>query len=343
MSSLKVKGVYVVFLAFLFLVNEVTAKKTASELSVEELKIVGQSIKEIEEALLNVRIDSNSWVERGPSSSGPWERMPICLSSTAFFGGTSSSRARLDVHKSVLEWKAGAAPYLEKSYSVSFDGVQGRRKAISSSHSGNTFNINKGVILPDAPIQLRYSNEMTGVYASLFFHFRDAPDPFPTTFSPHFEGATDPNYLDVENPEVKFKVVLEELRGIQCIKMAYIGDSFRKEWWLDPNRGFALLRHDNLRDDQDGNEQVKSSISVTKLKKVAEDIWWPMEAYFVHCPFGVGDPWRRIVYRATNVVANDPNFDESVFTVPFPDGYLIDDQVAGRKYRVGEEPNAPAK
>jgi len=37
------------------------------------------------------------------------------------------------------------------------------------------------------------------------------------------------------------------------------------------------------------------------------------------------------------VVANDPNFDETIFTVPFPDGYLIDDKVAGKKYIVGQK------
>ena len=55
------------------------------------------------------------------------------------------------------------------------------------------------------------------------------------------------------------------------------------------------------------------------------------------CPRETDKPWKRIVYRASNVVANDPNFDENIFTVPFPEGYLIDDKVNGVKYRVGEK------
>ena len=351
MNNPKVKAVYVVFFTFLFLVNIGTAKETATELSREELKIVGQVIKEVEESLRNVRIHSYSLFERGPSSSGPWEWTPVCLSSTAFLGNTSSNRVRLDIHKIVLEWKHGAAPYLEESYSVSFDGVQGRRKSISSSYNGKTFDRHRGSILPEPPIQLiagSWYNKMIGIYASLFFHFRNLPAPFPKTFSPHFEAAadpnyyllvmgfTDPNYLDVKSG-LKFKVVHQELRGIQCIKMAYVQDSSLREWWLDPNRGFALLRHDNLREDKDGNMRVKSSINVTKLGKVAENIWWPMEAYFVQCPRGIDKPWERIFYRASKVVANDPNFDESVFNITFPEGYLVDDQVTGRKYTVGQE------
>jgi len=349
MNNLKVKFVYVLFFAFLFLVNDITAEETASKLSAEELKTVAQSMRAVEDALLNVRIDSNAWVEHGPSSSGPWERTPVCLSSTTYFGNTSSSQARLDIHKIVLKWKDGAAPYLEESYSISFDGVQGRRKDISSSHSGKTFDRDSGRILPEAPIELKSSwyDKMIGVYASLFFHYRNMPMPLPKRFSVSFEGVADPNYflavLAAADPKylnrkpLKHKVVIEELGGIQCIKGACMEGSLRNEWWFDPARGFALLRYDNLRVDQDGNERVKSSINVTKLEEVAENIWWPMEAYFVQCPRETGKPWKRIVYRASNVVANDPNFDESIFTIPFPEGYLIDDQVAGRKYTVGEE------
>lgn len=54
------------------------------------------------------------------------------------------------------------------------------------------------------------------------------------------------------------------------------------------------------------------------------------------CPYETGKPWKRIVYRASKVVANDPNFDESVFTVPFPEGYKVEDKIEGRTYTVGE-------
>jgi len=342
------KFVTVSLLTFLFALSGLRAEETASnELSVEELRVVAQFMREVEDALLNVRIDSNSWVERRPSSSDMWERTPVCSSTTAFFEKISSPRARIDVHKDVARWENGAAPYLQTSYSVSFDGVQGRRKEISSSYSGKTFDRHSGRILPEAPWQLRGFGRVTGIDASLFFHYRNMPAPFPKRFSASFEAAADPNhflsvlaaadpsYLNVK--PLKSKVVFEELRGIQCIKAACMGDSFRQEWWFDPNRGFALLRHDNLREDPNGNEWVKSSINVTKLEKVAENIWWPMEAYFIHCPREIDKPWTRIVYRASNVVANDPNFDDNVFTVPFPDGYLIDDKVAGRKYRVGQK------
>ncbi len=236
MNNLTVKVVNVAFLAFMFLVNAGAAKETASnELSVDELKDVAQMMRAVEDGLLNVRIDSNSWVEHSTSSSGPWEQTPICYSSTAYFEGISSSRARIDFHKDVAPWKNGAAPYFQRSYSVSFDEVQGSRKEISSSYSGKTFDRNRGFILPEAPWQLTSCGHITGIDASLFFYYRHMPEPFPKRFSANFEAAADPNSflsalasvapkcLNVK--PLKHKVFFEELEGIQCIKLACMGDS----------------------------------------------------------------------------------------------------------------------
>ena len=90
---------------------------------------------------------------------------------------------------------------------------------------------------------------------------------------------------------------------------------------------------------EEGAEHLRLRIHVTKLKEIGDGIWWPVEAYAESGPgpHHPDEPYTRMVYRASNVVANDPNFDENIFTVPFPEGYLIDDQVAGRKYKVGQE------
>jgi hypothetical protein len=207
------------------------------------------------------------------------------------------------------------------------------------------------VFYRNPPLELASCGRVTGIEASMFFYYRNVPEPFPKRFSANFEAAADPNSfllaLAAYDPKylnfkpLKSKVVLEELGDIPCIKMSCEGDSLLQEWWLDPNRGYALLRHVNMGGNRDGSSQVKSSIDVTRLKEVAEGIWWPMEAYFVQCPRETGKPWKRIVYQAENVVANDPDFNKSIFTIHFPKGYTIDDKVTGKKYKVGEEPNAP--
>ena len=349
LKVVKVKFLYFVFLTSLCLLNEAVAAEKASELSAKELKTVGQMIRASEDTLINIRIDSDSYVEQGLSSSGPWEKTPVCFPSTAYFKNISSDQMRIDFHGNVARWENGAAPYIEQSYSVSFDGVMGMRKNISTFHSGKCFDRHSGRISQEKPVELGSSwyDKTTGVYASLFFHYRGAPKPFPKRFSTHFEAAadpnyylsllvsSDPNYLGIK-PTVKFKVIHQKLGEVECLKAAYIGvdGSFREEWWLDPNRGYALLKYASVGIDPNGNEQIKSLIDVTNLKKVAENVWWPMEAYFVERPREVGKPWNRIVYQASNIVANDPKFDETVFNLEFPKGYRIHDEIAGKTYIV---------
>jgi len=329
--------VTILILAFPVLLSAAIAKEISSELSVEELKFIAKSMRAVEDSLLNVRIDSNAWIEYGPSSSGPWEKTPLCFSTTAFFGNISSNQARIDYHKEVGQWKNGTAPYLQQRYSISFDGLKGRRKDISISYNGNTFDRNIGEISSEEPLQFKMCGRITGIESSLFFYYRNMPKPFTKRFSDNFEAASDPNsfiaslaakdpnYLNVK--PLKNEIVFEKLGDIECIKATCMGGALIQRWWLDPNQGFALLKFEDLRKDKDGNEQLKSSINVTKLKEVAKDIWWPMEAYFV-------DGNKRIVYQASNVIVNDPNFDNNVFTINFPRGYKVDDTVNGKNYIV---------
>jgi len=313
----------IVYLVFLIVSNVVYAEQPKSTLSVEELEYLAPEIKAAEKRLHNIKIKSEAWVETKADLSDPyepWQRTPTYISSTAWFEGNREGKARVDFHKEVLEWENGAAPYLEKNYSASFDGQHGRYVNHSTSHSGKVFHINKWRVLPDAPHELRsrWYQKMIGINASLNFHFRNEEE----SFSSLFQKAADPNFA-IKHPELE--ITFHKLRDVECLNISLKGKRFRKSYWLDPNRDFALLKHENTRIDKDGNEVMVNSIDVRKLDKVAENIWWPVEVYFVSSPLGVGNPWKRIIYRASNIVANDPNFDESVFAVPIPASYSVDE------------------
>jgi len=326
----------VVYSAFLIILNVVQAKQPKSSFSIEELKNLASIIKAAEKRLHNIKIESEAWVEEKSDlydPCEPWQRSLTYISSTAWFEGNLEGKARVDFHKEVLEWKNGAAPYFEKNYSASFDGQYGRYINNSTSHSGKVFHINKWRVLPDAPRQLRsrWYKKMIGINASLNFHFSSEEESFSSQLQ-YFaypnralrslkDAGLDPNFA-IKNTELE--ITFHELRGVECLNISMKGKGFRKSWWLDPNRGFALLKHESARNDKDGNEVLVNSIDVRKLDEAAKNIWWPVEVYFVSSPFGVGNPWERIVYRATNVVANDPNFSNSIFMVPIPEGYLED-------------------
>jgi len=325
------------------------AQKSKSVLSVEDVNALIPAIEAAERHLFsNLKIDSEAWGETKANLSDPcelWQRTPVYVSSTAWFDGHPGGKARIDVHKQVLEWRNGAAPYVESSYSAGFDGKYGRVVRHTSGHSGETFPLKEAKIVADYPTLLRSSfMSYTGSELSLQFFFNnDEEGPNRRTFSRFFRTAISPDALK----DKAFEVALEKFQGVECIKVGLRdqegGRAPHISYWLDPARGFALLGHDNISIREDGGERVSMRIRVTKLKEVTPGIWWPMEATLISSPLRAGDPYSRTVYRASNVVANDPNFDESIFSVPFPDGYLIDDQVSGKKYRVGEDPNAPKK
>jgi len=316
----------------------VEAQEPKSALMVEDVKALIPAIEAVERSLLNIKIESEAWVETKASLSDPcepWKRTPIYVSSTAWLDGRMRSKAKVDVHKQVLEWEQGAAPFAESSYSVGFDGKYGRVANHTTGHSAKTYPVKEGRILSHAPRRMTtgWCKRFTGSRFSLHFFFNNDRD-F-STLSQFLRKITSADVVKLN----AFKFTWEKLQGVQCIKIdsAFDRHKARITYWLDPSHGFALLGHDNISIREDGSEQVSKRIRVTKVKEVASGIWWPMEASMVSKPYAPGKPYERFVYRASIVVANDPDFDETVFTVPFPPGYLIDDKVNGRKYTVRQQ------
>ena len=348
-SSYKKSRLMWMVLLVLFGTSIARTQKSKVILSVQDKRALISEIKAAERNLFsNLKVESEAWVETKVSLSDPcefWQRTPIYWSATACFSGNWSSRrwnadqhtferhiqgkARVDVHKRVLEWQEGAAPYRESSYSMGWDGQYGKMTHHTVGYNAKTHPVKEGKLLSEAPTSLE-TNAFTGTGFSLQFFEGEI-----YKFSKMFELASDPN----SEATTELKFTREEFEGIDCIKISSKFDNLM--YWLDPSHGFALRGKKSIDIFEDGREELISFMKVSKLKEIATGIWWPIEAYIISRPYESGKPWQRFVYWASNVVANDPNFDESIFTVPFPDGYLIDDKVAGRKYRVGEDPNIP--
>jgi hypothetical protein len=330
----------VVFCIFLGISAIAQAEEPKLILSVEEINALTQEIEAAEQIpFLNLKVESERWVETKADLSDPnepWQRTPIYVSCTAWFDGSPERKGRIDVHKQVLRWQEGAAPYIEESYSVGFDGQYGRVVRYSTRHSGRTHHSKEGKLLPDAPVLLRdsYLGSCTGAQYTFCFFFNEDDKDEGRTFSRFFRAAISPEAVEAK----AFEVALEEFEGIECIKFGSNPTKrFQKSWWFDPSRGFALLGHKYTVTREDGSERLMRSIKVTELKEVAPGIWWPTQVTSVRAPFDPEKPYERVVYRASNAVANDPNFDDNIFTVPFPDGYRIEDKVTGRKYTVGQQ------
>jgi len=311
-------------------------EQTAPVLSLEEMKRFASEIREVESRIKNMKIESEAWIEEKVSLdlSVAWQRTPVCVSATSWFDGNPQKKARIDVHKEVLRWMQSVHPYSEKSYSMGFDGQTCRVAYHTVGTPTNMTSSREGKILPNASKNLtsEWFRRVTGLSftTNFFFHPKEG-----YTFSDLFAWATDPNSVAASTFELSY----EEFQGANCIKISTKTNErgWRKDWWLNPNQGFALLGHDYIDVSEYGQVKIIRSIRVDKLEQVATGIWWPMKVSMISRPSGEDKPYERFVYNASRVIVNNPNFDDSVFTITFPTGYMIDDKVQGKTYRVGQE------
>lgn len=319
--------------------------QTIGELSPQDVNAIIPEIETAEKSIHNLKVDAESWLEERASLSNPWQRTPIYFSCTALIDGNPKNKIRVDVHKKKSKWIDGAAPYLENSYSVSFDGANTKSIENTTSHSGKTWPENEGQISPGLSQQMKHiiTSKCTGWGLTTNSFFNDEEESM-SSFSQMFRVLISPEALAAKS-NVQFDFVYEQKDGVLCLK---VGTKPAKwggmAWWFDPNRGFALMAYLHTNKGTDGIEHIVSDIRVNKLKEVAKGVWWPMEATMeteirdpMLCdpngPYKIA-PYQRTVYRALDVVVNDSKFDETIFEITFPEGYRIDDKVAGKTYVV---------
>ena len=140
-------------------------------------EVLASEIEAARVKLLNVKIESEGWIERRASLSEAWQRTPIHVAATAWFDGRSK-RARVDVHSEVLEWHEGAAPYYERCYTIAFDGTTGVFVDHAFGYNGDMFPRKWAEILREAPPLLRdggWVGDFTGIDASMHFFSRYGP------------------------------------------------------------------------------------------------------------------------------------------------------------------------
>jgi hypothetical protein len=310
-----------------------------ASLHAEEREQVAHTLETMGVGIKNIKIESQMWVERRASLSEEWERTPISVAATAWFDGFPISKARVDVHSEVLEWHQGAAPYSTSSYTITFTGSAGAIIHRAAGYGGQLLPRRRATILAGLPDDLRdggWVSNFTGVGASVYPLMPNTPRRL-SQFVRHAEDAAKIG----KGTEIKvYPRSSSDPSGstlhIDLIAQGQVAESYR----LDPSRGFALLEYKSVYTEKDGGEKVRFRTKVNILKEVSPGIWYPVEATFERPTLGPtasAQPFERLVYRASSITINDPNFADSVFTVPIPEGYLVDDKVSGTRYRVGQE------
>ncbi len=336
-SPCLILSIYIIITAGIIDLQKVRANDT---ISISELKEIGLRIKTSEKKLQNIKVCSEVWLEKTNNPKDPcslWQQTPIYVKSTMWSDGQPESKIRVDVQKQVLEgWITNTeqGPYSESVFSNSFDGNRGR--SINKAHGilGKAIPLNKGIISNQKPQDLndRWSFRYTGrEFTTNFFRLNSQG----TLLSDLLILSDDPN----SKVMTCFEFTWENLKGAECIKISsreIKGHNWNERWWLDSARGFALMRYEHTVVLGDKTEAFKKLIEIQELREINEGVWWPIRATCITEPPHSGGDYMRMVYHASEVVANDPNFDNSIFTFDFPKGYEVDDKVTGKTYVVDD-------
>jgi hypothetical protein len=327
-----------------------TVEYASTNLSIAEIKGIGETIEFIEDSLFNVRMDSNSVFDYGPSATGPWTRTPKCMLASAIFGGKEGQKAKIDVHKNIMPWKQGAAPYLDMKFSVSYDGEKGMYKKDSISYGGKTKKRKEAIVVSEIPWELRTHgyDKLLGLKSSIFYYHSDNPNNI--TFSRLFEIVAS-LMMQKENPGIvkkagadmpkgkrntKMLAFREDLNGIECIRIGIelISGAGREAWWLDPNRGFSLLKYEHYKKDKEGEDVLVNSIEVVELLEASGDIWWPTKSILIDRRPGQQKPeeiYSRLTCIVSSVVVNDVKLKSDAYEIQLPADYSVNKRKYERK------------
>jgi len=268
-----------------------------------KLNEIYKVIRTIEKKVLNVKVDSECWKEKWDPKKNEWIKdSEVYISCTSWFNGLPKSKARIDVHKEVLKWTDGVAPYAEDEYSVSFDGQLARKVHHRSGPINKTFKMREAYITsqPSKDLYAPWYNVATGARFSLVLHNNNS-------------GVLMSEYFKMPDQEVKApKIELkhEKFSGVECVKFGsgYLPRIGEQAYWFDPGRGYALMGTKRINIRKDGTEWLVESMKVEELKEVSEGIWWPTKATLEGEDPSTGE-LTRSVYRASNIVINDPDFN----------------------------------
>jgi hypothetical protein len=283
-------------------------------------------VKESERKLLNLRVDSKCLYLNWDSTRRDWEYNGECLL-TAWYEGASSIRQRIDVHKLVSTWPEGPVPFAQRRFSSAYDGRVGQSLNLEEGAADKPHKTLEGEIAAELPFSLRGGSFRSGWACSLY-GWREKVK---VVFSQYLEAVHD---ASKSNGAVQCSVRSIRFNDMDCVSLSIQmalpqGVSQSEDWYLDPSRGYAILRY--VRQGPFSGEEL----TVEKLIEPAPGVFYPVNATHLSKDQS-GQPKAKAAYEASAVVANDPKFNEGIFTIQWPVGTFVRDKISGTSFTVGQ-------
>ncbi len=319
------RSIFAVLLSALMAMPAGTRAEDAQDL----IRTLKKAIMDNESRFVNLHVTGEVYAEEWDKIEQKWtyageER------ATVWYLGVPARKVRFDFDEQVSQWVDGSAPFSLNVFSYACDG---RIRQWLTRREGDPH-----ATAPTSPrgeIHTLESSIIDSLYDvggwpySLYGGLGLNRKPVSAIFTEHPFTA-----LHLEAKRVIFN-------GLPSIELhASSKRAFCKlTWYFDPAREFALVGAKLT----ETNDVINQEWTADELQQVQPGIYYPTKvtSQGVLCHDGTriaGQPcWRRR-YKASEVVMNDPNLSDEVFTIKWPVGAVVHDNVAGITFTVGQSP-----
>lgn len=298
-----------------------TLDAIVAAVSAAERKVKGLYVKEF-----------NLTSEESTPQQPEWHSTPERYSGSAWFDMSDPksvygwTRARARLTHAVMRWEQGRAPWFDQEKDISFDGERGREIGIRSGIPGEKMTRdNEAFVRLDPPPQL--ANPIMDTASGLSFTLWWTPGGYGADA---MKGRVRrPSFAEMvasaKQHGIELEVTRDPINGVDAIRLR--PKSAIIATWLDPARGYSLIRRELL---EAPGGKVRERLEVTSLVEIAPGVWYPTEAT-IEEPMTGRDGRVRRHYRAAGATANDANWKPTLFNPLAPPGYLVTEYGKGTR------------
>ena len=336
-------------ISLVFACSTLCSKGDEAVLSVDNLaKIIAASESQLRNLTVTARQTQMFWDE----SMGQWKDAGDA-NLTMWLDGKPDSKMRIDFQHRRSRWINGAKPFFTDSCVITYNGQVGQvLERVPDKVLLEHKNVcPRGRITGDRP-NMSVADCGSGWLASLY-GVEEGRKMRLSELIELIKGMTNSAGFSIVSTNYIFST---NYNGIACVQLTLkeypvrtgrIQDSScntqgwglaqaRTDWFLDPSRNYALLGYKIVMPCSGSSHECV----VGELIEPAPGVFYPKKAAF-YAVGRDGKPKSLITYEGLNIVANDPNFSDDIFSMQWPTGAMVRDEVFGTTFKIslpfGEE------
>jgi hypothetical protein len=287
----------------------------------ELLERLREQMPKSEAQVFNLRVDGESKTETWDAAAKQWKYSGEAMV-TAYYEAGPKGKARVDFHVQIAPWTGGPAPFGQETFTVAYNGRTSQKLHKTVGPLGEARENLRGQIAADRDENILVGHWSSGWEYSIYGFWDYKGQRLSSIF--------DSSGLILSAEEV-------EREGMNCVRLQADGQGERHIWYLDPARGFAILSYERFGGPK---RSILTRMTVQRLVEAGAGVYYPTEGTSEGF-LPDGTLFNRSRYSASNVIANDPSFSETVFTFEWPRGTVVEDKIAGKVFIAGKEQPKP--